>query len=311
MTGCSEPVETRIDEMLDLFVSGRPKNSRADIRRDLVERSEAGLIDLGCSRVVVQNGQLVGCVLVEEQRDHSWQFQMPVVAAEIDAREAQRLTTALLTELSQDFDQSNAWISQLLLPLHNEAEASILANCGFGHLTDLLFLARSTHRIVPEVQISGVHDSEPWSDDNSERFAQTIEATYEGTQDCPELNGCRSGAHALVSHQMSGEFAPDLWHLYLLDDKDAGVALIAPHRAAPDDTGFAWEIVYLGVAKEFRQRGLGHRMLADLLNAARRSGAQEVMLAVDVRNEPAIQLYSQFGFREFDRRKVHARLRRR
>jgi GNAT superfamily N-acetyltransferase len=137
----------------------------------------------------------------------------------------------------------------------------------------------------------GVHD---------ERFARLLERTYVGTRDCPEVGGRRSGADALVSHQVSGEFDPARWTLYRVGGKDAGALLLNAH---PEHS--AWEVVYVGVSHDCRGLGLGRRMMLDALDAARAAGQSALLLAVDSRNDYASKVYDELGFVETDRKGVH------
>lgn len=51
-----------------------------------------------------------------------------------------------------------------------------------------------------------------------------------------------------------------------------------------------------GVLQAYRRMGIGRRLLADLLDAARRMDAREVVLEVRVSNEAAQRLYREAGF---------------
>lgn len=63
------------------------------------------------------------------------------------------------------------------------------------------------------------------------------------------------------------------------------------------------EILTVGVVPSARRQGLAVRMLADLLDEARRRGAREVFLEVRVDNEPAISLYEREGFVRIGKRR--------
>jgi ribosomal-protein-alanine N-acetyltransferase len=63
------------------------------------------------------------------------------------------------------------------------------------------------------------------------------------------------------------------------------------------------EVHDLGVAVEHQRRGLGRQVLTELLERARRRGANETFLDVRVGNAPARALYRAFGFTEVGRRK--------
>lgn len=301
-----------LSEMVDLHVSGIPEEFREGTRDELLKKNTSGTISLHHSRIVLDDRQITGWLFVEASLDSSWHFHPPVVSEAIaDSAKRKGIRTALLTDVRNDFDHCGGWIAQTLLSKDQADESRLLHDCGFPVLTELLFMERETDLKLPVQLVHNTWQSESWSETRRERFATALEKTYEGTRDCPELNRCRSGEQALLSHELSGRFDPRHWRLYLQDGNDAGIALLSAHSDEPESKSEqrVWEIVYLGVAAPHRHRGLAQQMLADLLNMARDGGADEVMLGVDVRNEPAIRLYKQFGFHPFDQRKVHALLR--
>ncbi len=57
------------------------------------------------------------------------------------------------------------------------------------------------------------------------------------------------------------------------------------------------------VDREFRRRGLGTRLIAELNENLRQRGVKKVFLEVASRNLPAIRLYQSCSFKEISRRK--------
>ncbi|MFP6765816.1 MAG: N-acetyltransferase [Planctomycetaceae bacterium] len=300
----------RLREAVDLHTSGLPDEFREETRSELLRHSRSGTTSFDHSRIVLSDSKVVACLLVERQRDSTWHFHLPVFAKCLESDTVQQLKQSLCAGLCEDFNQSDAWIAQTLISPDQSDDAIVLGETGFPVLTDLLFMGRPCHREIPDQTGSKTWPFETWSDTSEDLFAAIMESTYEGTRDCPELNGFRTGRHALRSHSLSGCFDPQLWRLYSDGCNAAGIALINPHSDGPElRSRSVWEIVYIGVARAFRNQGLGRRMLADLLASACVGDAAEVILGVDIRNAPAIRLYEQFGFQEFDRRRVHVRLR--
>ena len=64
------------------------------------------------------------------------------------------------------------------------------------------------------------------------------------------------------------------------------------------------------VAADVRRRGIGHALLAEAADWARRVGVRKLELHVFPHNEPAIRLYERFGFVQEGYRKAHYRRRR-
>ena len=68
------------------------------------------------------------------------------------------------------------------------------------------------------------------------------------------------------------------------------------------DLGSEWEIENVVVAEATRHRGMGERLVGEMLALARSRGAQAVFLEVRESNGPARALYSKWGFIESGRR---------
>jgi len=59
------------------------------------------------------------------------------------------------------------------------------------------------------------------------------------------------------------------------------------------------------VVPEEQHQGIGSRLMADLITAAQRNGAEIIFLEVRMSNTGAQRLYKRFGFGEFGRRKAY------
>lgn len=201
------------------------------------------------------------------------------------------LTATLDAMQAHDFTYA-----QVIVPPECDDFRSILASAGFGRLTTLVYLERDSRY--------------PWVDPPSQeyvwvsyaphehvRFGDTITATYEGTLDCPELVGLRAIDDIILSHQGAGPFDPSLWNLLIVDDQPAAVLLCSNHP-------HALEIVYVGVRPEFRRRGLAGALMRRALLHARNYRANQIMVAVDNRNDHAMRLYERFGFEAIAKRDV-------
>ena len=69
--------------------------------------------------------------------------------------------------------------------------------------------------------------------------------------------------------------------------------------------GPEWEIENIVIADSALRRGLGTRLVRELLHRAQTQGAQAVLLEVRESNRAARGLYSKLGFVESDRRKSY------
>jgi L-amino acid N-acyltransferase YncA len=75
-----------------------------------------------------------------------------------------------------------------------------------------------------------------------------------------------------------------------------GWAALSPYRPA---TGYRFTLeasVY--VARPAHRRGIGHRLLAGLEDAARARGVHAIVASIDSENTPSIELFDRFGYVE-------------
>jgi ribosomal protein S18 acetylase RimI-like enzyme len=136
------------------------------------------------------------------------------------------------------------------------------------------------------------------------RLAELIERTYEGTQDCPVLNGVRTTDDVVAGYRAVGEFRPENWLIASDRERDVACLLLADHPAFDQ-----LELVYLGVIPQARGSGLGYVLTRHAQWMARQAGRGKLVLAVDADNAPALRLYAQAGFQSWDRRSVLVALR--
>ncbi|MHC4875998.1 MAG: GNAT family N-acetyltransferase [Planctomycetota bacterium] len=299
--------ESEIESRLQIQFAGLNQSERDEQIAQLLASHSQQRICLDDSLTVTRDGRTAGVLTIARQPDDTINLWPATTISGLHPEDAQSIRRLLYKQAVEFVDRSNSWIAQCLLAQHDVVTCRELHAAGFPRLTELVFQARSLSQPVTDVVSSEPVSHEPFdSGRNQQRFADVLERTWQGTLDCPELNGTRNGQAALAGHQLAGEFAPDRWLLFSLDGADAGVLLMTDH---PDEQ--VWEVVYFGVACEARGRGLGRIILTEGLRRAQSAGAQEMVLAVDARNQPALRLYEEFDFRTFDRRIVHARVQQR
>jgi len=90
------------------------------------------------------------------------------------------------------------------------------------------------------------------------------------------------------------------YYLAAVDEDDTVVGYAG--LLAPLGTGQG-DIQTITVAPAARRHGLGRTLMLQLLNEARRRGAEELFLEVRYDNEPAQTLYRDLGFRDIGLRK--------
>ena len=128
--------------------------------------------------------------------------------------------------------------------------AAPLVRQGFRCVTQLLYLEHPLSRL-PAIP-PAAPTFEQIAVENEVTFRQTLALSYEGTLDCPELNGVRTideilaGYRAAVTGKLAG------WWLLRIQREPAGVLILT--ELAEDA---AWDLSYIGVVPEQRRRGIG------------------------------------------------------
>ena len=177
-----------------------------------------------------------------------------------------------------------------LLPTDDVTSPPGLAARGFRRITVLEF---HRHGLAPtEVPAAGVNDLRyvPVAQLDPALVVGTIDRTYVGTLDAPELNGTRRDTRP-----------PDdaAWAaLAFRGAEPVGVLVLdAPSGGPPDEAGGRWEVSYLGVVPEARRTGVGAALVRAAVGLAGAAGRRALHLSVDERNHPAKALYRRSGFR--------------
>ncbi len=186
---------------------------------------------------------------------------------------------------------------QALMEAGQKLEIDALVRGGFTELAHLLYMSRGLDRagLSPFSLDASLHPLRfiTWQPAYRELFAGAILSSYENTLDCPRLVGKRDIDDIIAGHMATGRFLPQLWRA-LLDEGDRPVAVMLLNRVPHTR---AVELVYLGIAPPWRGKGLGRRLLAHGLQASIEHGVDEILLAVDEANTPAVRLYRSMWFK--------------
>ncbi len=127
---------------------------------------------------------------------------------------------------------------------------------------------------------------------NISTLTNLIPSTYIDSLDCPKMLGIRKTKDVIESHKNTGIYSPSTWYIAMADGRPAGCVLLN----SSSRPGFM-ELVYMGVAPEFRGRGLGRRMIMHSINTAFSCHYASIHLAVDAGNIYAKRVYEEAGFR--------------
>ena len=214
----------------------------------------------------------------------------------IDADDQLLVTQAGLEALGEH----SLHCAQSLLEPDAVAKRALLEQVGFARLAPLVYLERDATYPWVEPPQPGKAEWLRYGAHTHAEFAATVQATYEDSRDCPELTGLRPIDDILAAHQAGGRFDPALWELARIDGQPAACLLLSPLVRAP-----LLEVVYMGVVPAFRRRGIGRILLRRAFEQCRATGARQLTVVVDDRNEPAKRLYAQFGLQAVARRDAY------
>lgn len=276
------------------------------LRGDSVEDVDAGSVRKFCNYLRLNAVNWQGWRVV-----HGHRWKAAVVAVEIPGRVAMLFSAppgvagiahgeqqAVIESCVEALAKAGLHYAQALVEPGAENLASVLCDAGFRRLTRLRYLERDTRYPWVDPPESEVEWTS-YSVQNSERFARTIQHTYKGSLDCPELSGRRPIDDVMAAHRSSGTFSATLWQLASVAGQDVGCLLLSNLGE-----GSIAEVAYMGVRPEYRGRGLGRALLQRALTLCRHERISRLTLAVDDRNHAAIRVYDQLAFRQVGARDV-------
>jgi ribosomal protein S18 acetylase RimI-like enzyme len=244
-----------------------------------------------------RNRQLVGAVFSQVEPGKTAALWLP----RLIGGEPESTAGALLTAIWNFLSWQSVVLARVVLPMVDKYERTILRSGGIRHLADLLYLVGpkdSFPTARPRTQL----DFEAYSAANHHRMAQVLEATYEGTLDCPGLDGVRDVEDVLASYRSTGLFDPRYWLLVRQEHRDVGCLLLADHPRHDN-----MELLYLGLIPAARGHGWGRRLVRYAQWLARLAGRRRLVLAVDAANAPALQTYMGVGFQAWRRRRLYVK----
>jgi ribosomal protein S18 acetylase RimI-like enzyme len=185
--------------------------------------------------------------------------------------------------------QEDMQLAQFLLDPQDSDVRDLYVSCGFEVLAELIYLQRTVQN-PPPPELPNGFELLTYSPETHDLFARTIQTSYEGSLDCPALNGKRTMEDVIAGHKATGVFDPSLWRILAESGQPRGVLILSP--SAYND---AVELVYLGLVPEARHRGLSDTLMRLALDSVVAQRRRDLSLAVDSRNVPALRLYYRHG----------------
>jgi mycothiol synthase len=279
---------------------------RVDHRRELAQSAQrsgqAGPRSDPSLFVALQQGSLCGAAWGQRQPGNVAVLWPPQLLAGQAEDGAVRLAQAVVAAL----DAGGIDLTQVLLSRRDAKLEAVLHAADFVHLTELQYLTCEAASFPASPPDERGLEFEPYRETQYGRLKGLIERTYEGTQDCPQLNDARQMDDVLDGYRATGEYRPERWLFARAAGQDVGILLLAQYPQSRQI-----ELVYMGVIPEARGSGWGGALAQRALWMARCAAMERVLLAVDVENKPALAIYRQSGFHSWDLRTIFVRVRKR
>lgn len=207
----------------------------------------------------------------------------------------------LQTAVDTFLDGQAVHLIQATLSTQDEQPAQTLVAAGYRYLTTLQYLACNQAqfpRRTPRMDVDAVHVSAAEVD----RWAQVLARTYDGSLDCEQLDTQRALSDVIIGYRNTGVYRPQWWLILRHLHQDVGCLLLADHPELDQA-----ELMYVGLVPEARGRGWGVQVTRYAQWLAAQAQRDRIVLAVDVRNWPARNMYAETHFYAWDQRCVYVR----
>lgn len=225
-----------------------------------------------------------------------------VLAPRISAEQPREIVRELLFRAIDDLPRHDVRLAQALLEVDHGADAELLAEIGFRHVSDLLYLV-SLRGSFPTALPQDALEFLAYSTAGHARLAKVLERTYVGSLDFPSVGSVRNVDDVLAGYRAAGLFDPARWMIVRHAGADVACLLLTD-----DPPNQQWELTAMGLVPEARGRGLGVAVVRHAQWLTRQAGRDRLVLAVDAANAPAIATYAAAGFILWDRRSVILRV---
>ncbi|NMC20295.1 MAG: GNAT family N-acetyltransferase [Thermogutta sp.] len=285
----------RLGRAIELICTQFPEEHREDHFRFL--SSHLRRAPPGTSGVlhVERQGRLVAAVMWTIYPGKIAILSVPGIESASDLPVVSTLCRAVVERLS-------ATTTEMIFTSLTEKQSPFvepLQASGFEYLTRLIYLAALSSDFPKEPPSTPYHFVLPHQVSQL-RFTEIVEATYQGTLDCPQLNGMRQTSDVLASYRATSPYSPDLWFAVMHGDRAVGCLILADHAETNQ-----MELVYMGLVPSERGQGRGADVVRHAQWLAQCRGRDALLLAVDTGNYPAIKTYQRLGFRQLEERVVY------
>jgi GNAT superfamily N-acetyltransferase len=278
-----------IEPALRLILTGRGAPTGDEHLMEFIAFAINRNIDLANTWVALADGQVVWAALPVYSPGKTMLLLVPgtrPVPATTD------VIRRLLDEVCVQGRSQGVELAQILVSQIDPAMGQALALGDFSRIGELVYLQRALRSSPPDFVLPAGVRVVGYNASTHGLFADTLARTYGQSLDCPMLNGMRQVEDIIAGHKGAGVFDPSWWKLLCDDGHGVGLVLLC---GVPETT--TMELVYLGLAPEARGRGLGDVMMRLAMRTAVEAQRDQLTLAVDSGNSPALGLYHRHGLR--------------
>ena len=259
--------------------------------------ADRGEIDLEELTVAVESERIEGALLAIVAPGRTAFVTPPGV---LRRRREREVAVALLRYWRERAVSRGLLMVQAFVEPGDRRRQGHLEAAGFERLADLIYLERPGDLRTGEGPLPEGISWVPYDESTHPLFARVIAETYQGTLDCPRLEGLRPIGDVIAGHKAQGEFRPEWWNLLLWRGREAGCVLL---NAIPERDSL--DITYMGLVPAARGRGLGAALVQHAIDTTRLAGRPKLTCAVDAANHPAVKIYARFDFRPTETRRVY------
>ncbi|MDA7950573.1 MAG: GNAT family N-acetyltransferase [Pirellulaceae bacterium] len=263
----------------------------------LLEAKRDGNLSTDHLLVATYQGKILGTIWACEHAGRAASLFYPKTNLD-DSEQGIELSHMLMKSLKKRLLKRQIRFGQLSFTEPTTAEETFLADYGFCKKTILQYLVAST-TARPQFPQSRLQ-FEPFTPSQTERLKETLEKTYLGSLDCPEATQLRPLDEVVAGYQEIGDYHPGRWFFLRQNGETVGCLLLNDH---PSDQ--QWELVYFGLIPSARGKSLGQEVVDFAKWQGKRGGRDRIVLAVDERNQPALDIYRRLGFLQWERKVIY------
>lgn len=209
-------------------------------------------------------------------------------------RECETQAGMVMQEFQNRLDSAGIAQIQALIDVNNVSSRLVMLNSPFRQVTTVRHLWFDLLNVseLSAPSIAG-YSCLPACRFSKLEFDSLVEETFEGTLDCPDLDGVRSASDVVSGFLESKVWDANLtWWVLCDGPKPIGCALVNSHPRG------IFELAYVGLVPASRGRGLGQELVNFALHQCRDLGGSYFTTAVDTKNWPACMIYDSLGFSE-------------